>query len=199
MYTRNLQRRDRAVPEIVEAVQRAAGARADPRRRSDRAAAGGAPQPFQVTMRRFGRKLDVARMRAELPLAVFFFDCLHRDGDDADRSAGHERFDALVDALPGALRDPAPRHADVAAAEDFYADALARGHEGVMVKALDAPYEAGARRKLAQGQARAHARPGRARRRMGPRPAQRLALEPAPRRARSGAAGSSCSARRSRA
>ena len=35
--------------------------------------------------------------------------------------------------------------ADVAAAEDFYADALARGHEGVMAKALDAPYEAGRR------------------------------------------------------
>jgi len=35
--------------------------------------------------------------------------------------------------------------ADVAAAEDFYADALARGHEGVMAKALDAPYEAGSR------------------------------------------------------
>ena len=31
-------------------------------------------------MRRFGRKLDVERMRAELPLAVFFFDCLYRDG-----------------------------------------------------------------------------------------------------------------------
>jgi len=33
----------------------------------------------------------------------------------------------------------------VSAAEDFYAEALARGHEGVMVKALDAPYEAGSR------------------------------------------------------
>ncbi len=34
---------------------------------------------------------------------------------------------------------------DTAAAQDFYAQALARGHEGVMAKALDAPYEAGRR------------------------------------------------------
>ena len=64
-------------------------------------------------------------------------------------------------------------------------DALARGHEGVVVKSLDAPYEAGPpRRRLAQGQARAHARPRRARRRVGPRPAAGLALEPPPGRAR---------------
>jgi DNA ligase-1 len=61
-----------------------------------------------------------------------------------DRPA-HERFDALADALPKALVIPRLITADVAAAEDFYADALARGHEGVMVKALDAPYEAGSR------------------------------------------------------
>ena len=38
------------------------------------------PQPFQMTMRRFGRKLDVAAMREELPLAAFFFDCLRSTG-----------------------------------------------------------------------------------------------------------------------
>jgi DNA ligase-1 len=35
--------------------------------------------------------------------------------------------------------------ADSAAAEAFYRDALAQGHEGVVAKALDAPYEAGRR------------------------------------------------------
>ena len=75
--------------------------------------------------------------------------------------------------------------ADVAAAEDFYADALARGHEGVMAKALDAPYEAGRRGASWLKVKRAHtldlvvlaAEWGHGRR-------QRLALEPAPRRAR---------------
>ena len=80
--------------------------------------------------------------------------------------------------------------ADVAAAEDFYADALARGHEGVMAKALDAPYEAGSRGASWLKVKRAHtldlvvlaAEWGHGRR-------QRLAVEPAPRRARPGAGG----------
>ena len=96
-------------------------------------------------MRRFGRKLDVERMRAELPLAATFFDCLYRDGTPLLDRPAHERFDALADALPSPLVIPRLVTADVAAAEDFYADALARGHEGVMAKALDAPYEAGSR------------------------------------------------------
>ena len=66
---------------------------------------------------------------------------------------------------------------DAGEGEAFYEDALARGHEGVMAKALDAPYEAGRRgARLAQGQARAHARPGGAGGRVGQRPAQGLAL-----------------------
>ena len=96
-------------------------------------------------MRRFGRKLDVERMRAELPLAVYFFDCLHVDGASLLDRPAQERFDALAAALPKELVIPRIVTADVAAAEDFYADALARGHEGVMAKALDAPYEAGRR------------------------------------------------------
>ena len=106
---------------------------------------GGAPQPFQVTMRRFGRKLDVARLRTELPLAAWFFDCLYRDGTPLVDRPAHERFDALDASVPAALVIPRLVTADVAAAADFYADALARGHEGVMVKALDARYEAGSR------------------------------------------------------
>ena len=96
-------------------------------------------------MRRFGRKLDVEAMRAELPLAAYFFDCLHLDGASLLDRPAQERFDALAAALPPALVIPRIVTADVAAAEDFYADALARGHEGVMAKALDAPYEAGRR------------------------------------------------------
>ena len=133
-----------AVPELVEAVQAL-----PPRQilldgevialRSE-----GAPHPFQTTMRRFGRKLDVPRLRQELPLTPFFFDLLHLDGADfLDRPAG-ERFAALADAVPG-LAVPRVVTADPEAADAFFADALRRGHEGIMAKALDAPYEAGRR------------------------------------------------------
>jgi DNA ligase-1 len=133
-----------AVPELVEAV------RALPARqlvldgevlalRPD-----GTPHPFQVTMRRFGRKLDVERLRGELPLTPFFFDLLHADGEDLlDRPAG-ERFAALAVAAPG-LDVPRLVTADAEAADEFFAAALRRGHEGLMAKATAAPYEAGRR------------------------------------------------------
>ncbi|MEP7057902.1 MAG: ATP-dependent DNA ligase [Caldimonas sp.] len=145
VYTRALNDVTASVPEIVEALRALPAHELILDGEVVALGAGGAPQPFQVTMRRFGRKLDVERMRAELPLAAFFFDCLYRDGTALVDRPAHERFDALAAALPAALVIPRLVTADVGAAEDFYADALARGHEGVMVKALDARYEAGAR------------------------------------------------------
>jgi DNA ligase-1 len=75
-----------------------------------------------------------------------FFDCLHLDGRDLldEPLAVRAR---ILDGLVGALRIPSIETADPAAAEAFLEQALAAGHEGVMVKALDAPYEAGRRGK----------------------------------------------------
>ena len=145
VYTRALKDVTASAPEIVEALHALPAQELILDGEAVALAADGAPLPFQVTMRRFGRKLDVERMRAELPLAVYFFDCLHVDGASLLDRPAQERFDALAAALPKALVIPRIVTADVAAAEDFYADALARGHEGVMAKALDAPYEAGRR------------------------------------------------------
>jgi DNA ligase-1 len=106
---------------------------------------GGAPHPFQVTMRRFGRKLDVAALRETLPLSVFFFDCLRRDGTALIDNPTRERMAALRDALPPPLIIPNLVTSDPDAAQAFYNTALAAGHEGIMAKAVDAPYEAGNR------------------------------------------------------
>ncbi|GMV57748.1 MAG: putative DNA ligase [Betaproteobacteria bacterium] len=145
VFTRNLNEVTAAVPEIVEAVRAAPARELILDGEAIALAAGGAPQPFQVTMRRFGRKLDVDALRAELPLAAFFFDVLRRDGDSLVERPARERFAALTDALPSALVVPRLVTSDASAAQAFYAEALARGHEGVMAKALDAPYEAGSR------------------------------------------------------
>src|SRR4029077_5246654 len=76
---------------------------------------------------------------------VYFFDCLFADGEDLTGRPARERFEALSRFLPrGALR-PRLVTGDRAAAQAFHDEALARGHEGVMAKALDAPYEAGSR------------------------------------------------------
>jgi len=145
VYTRNLNDVTAAVPEVVEAVRAAPARELILDGEAIALGPGGAPQPFQVTMRRFGRKLDVERLRGELPLSVFFFDVLRRDGAALVDRPARERFAALGEALPSGLVVPRLVTGDAAQAEAFYADALARGHEGVMAKAVDAPYEAGAR------------------------------------------------------
>jgi DNA ligase-1 len=105
----------------------------------------GRPHPFQITMRRFGRKLDVAALRSELPIRAFFFDCLHIDGRSiADRST-QERFEALARIVPTSLRVPRLITAAESEASAFYDAAIAAGHEGLMAKSLQAPYEAGNR------------------------------------------------------
>jgi DNA ligase 1 len=145
LYTRTGNDVTPAAPEIVEAVR---GFPAQALILDGEAIAlrpDGAPYPFQDTMRRFGRALDIERMRESMPLSVFFFDCLRRDGDDLVGRSGSERFEAMADVVPAAMRIPRLVTDDVAAAQAFYDEAVQRQHEGVMVKALDAPYEPGSR------------------------------------------------------
>jgi DNA ligase-1 len=102
---------------------------------------GGRPYPFQVSMSRFGTR---SANGADVPLSPFFFDLLHVDGRDTIDEPLSERVRQLA-RLPADLRVPSIVTADVDEAGAFLDDAIARGHEGVMVKALDAPYEAGRR------------------------------------------------------
>jgi DNA ligase 1 len=105
----------------------------------------GRPHAFQTTMRRFGRKLDVARLQQDLPIRAFYFDCLWRDKVSLVELPAGERFEVLSQALPASLLIPrlVTRSRDAAAA--FYDEAIAQGHEGLMAKSLHAHYEAGNR------------------------------------------------------
>jgi len=94
---------------------------------------------------RFGRVLEIEAMRATMPLSVFFFDCLHANGEALTQAPASERFEALSGALSPELLMPRVVPDDSGVAEAFYDDALRRGHEGVMAKSLTAPYEAGRR------------------------------------------------------
>ena len=157
VYTRNLREVSANLPDLVAAVSglpvrsvildgEVLALRAD-----------GRPQPFQVTLSRFGRGPAGAADGAAAapaaagggvvrrPLQPFFFDCLHLDGDDLiDRPLG-ERLAALDRACPAALRVPRVITADPERAARHAAEVLADGHEGVMIKALDSRYEAGRR------------------------------------------------------
>jgi ATP-dependent DNA ligase len=105
----------------------------------------GRPHPFQVTAGRLGSRLDIERQRIDVPLTLFLFDVLHVDGEDLLDRPGAERHAALTAIASSTLRAPRTVTGDPPAAAAFLADALARGHEGVMVKSLTAPYEAGRR------------------------------------------------------
>ncbi len=145
IYTRSLNDVTVAIPEVVET------ARTFPEHTLvlDGEAIAfdsrGRPHPFQITMRRFGRKLNVEALRGDLPIKGFFFDCL-RIGEHsiADRPA-RERFAALAQAVPAQFLIPRLVTSSEPAAREFYEASLAAGHEGVMAKSLDAPYEAGNR------------------------------------------------------
>ena len=145
IYTRTGNDVTAAAPEIVSAVRRAQAQSLILDGEAIALKANGAPYPFQDTMRRFGRVLDIEAMRATMPLSVFFFDCLRRDESDLVPMPATARFEAMTAALPSELLIPRLVTSDTCAAQAFYDDALERGHEGVMVKALDAPYEPGAR------------------------------------------------------
>jgi len=148
VYTRSLDDVTARLPEVVEATlalpvtDLIADGEAIALRPDNR------PHRFQVTASRFGRSVDVAwalaAQKAE-PLSVFFFDILHRDGLDLIDAPTTERLAALDAVVPPVHRVDRLMTADPSEAADFLDATLAAGHEGVMAKAPDAPYQAGRR------------------------------------------------------
>jgi DNA ligase-1 len=107
--------------------------------------ASGRPRRFQDTMARVGRERDVDRPDEDVALSVRFFDVLHVDGEDVLDRPLRERLEVLARAVPAGARVDQLTTSDPEEAEAFLQRTLAAGHEGVMVKALDSPYEAGRR------------------------------------------------------
>lgn len=146
IFTRQLQDVTDRLPEVVES------ARAFPVRemvlegeaialRPD-----GRPEPFQTTMRRLGRKKDVASLQQAIPLSSFYFDCLYlSDAGSLLILPYRERVAMLSRIIPPGSLIPSRVTADPAQAERFLTQALDAGHEGLMAKSLRAPYTAGQR------------------------------------------------------
>ena len=107
----------------------------------------GRPLPFQDLMRRFRRVRAIEAAAAEIPLALYLFDCLMLDEGSLIDEPYERRWAALERVTGGAhlARRIIPQ--DVRDAETFLSKALASGHEGLMAKALDSPYAPGSRGK----------------------------------------------------
>ncbi|WP_327693269.1 ATP-dependent DNA ligase [Streptomyces sp. NBC_00459] len=108
----------------------------------------GRPRSFQDTAGRVGSRVDVETAARETPVSPVFFDALSVDGHDLLDLPFAERHTELARLVPEPMRVRrllVGGAADLPAAERFLSDTLARGHEGIVVKALDAPYSAGRR------------------------------------------------------
>jgi DNA ligase-1 len=145
IYTRSLNEIGAAIPEIAERVRTFSERTLVLDGEAIAFDASRRPHPFQVTMRRFGRKLNVEASRGALPIEAFFFDCLRIGEESIAGRPTHERFAALANAVPASMLIPRLVTDSEPAARVFYEAAIAAGHEGVMAKALEAPYEAGNR------------------------------------------------------
>jgi DNA ligase 1 len=144
VYSRNLRDVTHAVPEVVDAARGLAADEAIVDGEVIALRADGVPHPFQTTMQRFGRKLDVERLRREIPLTPFFFDCLFANGEPLIDVAQETRVDRLA-AIASSLVVPRLVRPTADSAAQFLEDTLQHGHEGLMVKSLAAGYAAGRR------------------------------------------------------
>src|SRR5712691_18944 len=150
LFSRHLERITGQFPDIVEGLRTAIKGRSviiegeavpvDPNT--------GEFLPFQEVSRRRGRKTEVERMAKEFPVTLFAFDCLLREDEDLTPKTYKERRKHLESVV---RPDESVRLAtvrvtdDVKVAEAFFDEALQAGCEGLMAKALDSTYDAGAR------------------------------------------------------
>jgi DNA ligase-1 len=155
VWTRTLREVTDGVPELVDRVRalpcRTAVLDGETLALDD----DGRPRAFQDTMSRFGSDApDPSAPDAGVLLSPFLFDVLHLDGRDLLDEPLAVRLDALAELLAdeqhAALRMPGVRRPTAEQAAEVLDEALSGGHEGVVVKALDAPYAAGRRGKAWQ-------------------------------------------------
>jgi DNA ligase 1 len=145
VFTRSLEEITDRVPEVVEVVEALDAGTIVLDGEAIALTPEGRARPFQETGARTASRADVATLRAQVPLTSYFFDVLHLDGEDLVDHPGRERFDRLAEALPAELVVPRTVTADPDEARRLFADVMSAGHEGVVVKSLEAPYDAGRR------------------------------------------------------
>jgi DNA ligase-1 len=155
VWTRTLREVTDGVPELVERVRALPCDSAVLDGETLALDDDGRPRAFQDTMSRFGSQLpDGGAPDEGVLLSPFFFDLLHLDGRDLLDEPLHVRLDVLAQLLAddehAALRMPGVRGPSPEQAAGVLDGALDAGHEGVVVKALDAAYAAGRRGKAWQ-------------------------------------------------
>ncbi|MET9319221.1 ATP-dependent DNA ligase [Streptomyces sp. NPDC003038] len=151
VYTRSLDEITDRLPEVAELALSLPGERFILDGEVIGQTADGRPVPFQEVASRVGSRVDVETARRTLPVLPYFFDVLAAGEDILLDLPVRERHQILAGLVPRGARvrrlvveDPRTQAAE---AEEFWAETLRRGHEGVMVKSLESAYAAGRRGK----------------------------------------------------
>jgi DNA ligase 1 len=145
VFTRSLDDITARVPEVVESAHALVASSLVLDGEAVALDAAGRARPFQETGSRTASSVDVDDLRARVPLTTYYFDLLHRDGTDLLDRPARERQAGLADLLPAQGRIPRLVTDDPAVAAEFFAGAVRAGHEGVVLKRLGDPYDAGRR------------------------------------------------------
>ncbi|MGZ5417469.1 MAG: ATP-dependent DNA ligase [Nocardioides sp.] len=145
VFTRSLDEITDRVPEVVATAQSLSAERAVLDGEAIALDPSGRPRPFQETGARTASRLDVETLRAQVPLTTYFFDLLHLDGEDLVDLPAADRFARLADLASDGVVVPRTVTSDVAEARRYFTELVSAGHEGVVLKSLEAPYDAGRR------------------------------------------------------
>lgn len=149
LFSRNLENMTHMFPEIIE------GARTQIKAKSailDSEALAYNPEseeflPFQETTKR-RRKHNIAETALKLPLKSFVFDILYKDGKSLIDEPLTRRLEILAETIEkDDILFPAQTTtiSDAKPLQIMLDDAISKGLEGVVIKKLSSPYEAGAR------------------------------------------------------
>ncbi|QDO87192.1 ATP-dependent DNA ligase [Ornithinimicrobium ciconiae] len=144
LFTRTLDEVTDRLPEVVAVITALPAERAVLDGEVIALGPDGRPEPFQVTGARTASSADPDALSGTTPLTTFLFDLLHVDGRDLVDEPGQVRWAALESLAPHLLV-PRTVTSEPETAQQFFADQVADGHEGVVVKSLGAPYAAGRR------------------------------------------------------
>ena len=151
LFTRRLDNVTKQFPEVIEYVQKFVKGKSFI---LDCEAVGFDPvtkkyRPFQEISQRIKRKYGIVAMQKELPIEVNVFDILYLNGESLLKKPFCERrklVEKIINTQPHKIRPSIALITDEQKkAEEFYAQALANGEEGIMMKSLQAPYKPGAR------------------------------------------------------
>jgi DNA ligase-1 len=139
VFTRSLEEIGQRLPDVVEAVLALPGGDLVLDGEALTLADDGTPRPFQETASRTS-----ARERSDR-VHPFFFDLLAHDGESLVQEPGRDRLARLDAVVPAEMRTSRLETDDPEAVAEFFTGAVASGQEGVILKRVDAPYEAGRR------------------------------------------------------